>query len=146
MKHFLFTCCCLLSLSAAAQVYHAFPDSNASWSVFHHYQSSPTNFQGWTEYYRLDGDTVIGPRAYHKLYKDQQCLGGIRNDVSTKSVYFSGIYNSNTIADTLLYRFGMNVGDTVPVTYRPMADTPPGDPIHRFDLHWQWLSQAVSYV
>ena len=65
----------------------------------------------------MKGDTTINNKLYHKIYNGNGYSGAIRQDITTKSVYFHGYYQSSFANDTLLYTFGLHVGDTVPIKF-----------------------------
>ena len=74
----------------------------------------------WTDYYFLQGDTVINDTAYKKLYftadstlqNDVNYFCGLREDTLSGEVYFNYPY----LGDCLLYRFGMDIEETAVVT------------------------------
>lgn len=102
--------------------YIPFADSNAVWKIVYYcVQPAPLTFCNYVQY-SLGSDTVINLTTYHKLYRtsfDVQCdtvivhgpsyYGGIRQDTIQKHVNyidFNGL-------DTILYRFDIEVGDTI---------------------------------
>ena len=110
-------------------VYHHFPDSNAVWREDYSNWSYPSS--SWTDdsgySYRLQGDTIINSKIYHKVYEEGGYLqfyptgtayyyhkyfaGAIREDTS-KHVYLCCTKNLGT-KDTLLYDFNLIVGDSL---------------------------------
>jgi hypothetical protein len=74
----------------------------------------------WTDYYFLQGDTVINDTAYKKLYfttdstlqNDAGYFCGLREDTLSGEVYFNYPY----LGDCLLYKFGMDIEETAVVT------------------------------
>lgn len=137
IKHFYF---CLLifhvSLKAQTNIYHPFPEDNATWLVdnFSNVCSGYCN----SSYYQMLGDTFIGNISYNKIYKRtgpfyyitppspwspgvlgsnfDNCsyLGGLRQDSILKQVYF---IDNNSSTEKLLCDFNLQVGDTMPNWY-----------------------------
>jgi len=74
----------------------------------------------WTDYYFIQGDTVINDTNYKKLYftadstlqNDVNYFCGLREDTLSAEVYFNHPY----LGDCLLYRFGMDIEDIAVVT------------------------------
>ncbi len=88
----------------------------------------------WSNRYRLQGDTVIGTKAYKKiretndfnyyyngvngyftgdsLYHNYLCA--VREDTLAKTVF---LYLPGKQTDTLLYTYNLSVGDTFPASY-----------------------------
>jgi len=108
-----FIICFCLTLSG--QDYKKLVVEGNSWSV--------VNWSwgwAWTDYYFLDGDTVINDTAYKKLYftpdstlqNDVNFFCGLREDTMTKEVHF---YHNTYFGDCLLYKFGLDTGDTIAV-------------------------------
>jgi len=116
---------------AQVNVYHPFPGSNSFWNE----QSYSLNWNhtcATQDYYTLfiNGDTIIGAKSYHKIYKNgytvYSCQNppttpiytyyntyyrfAIRQDSLQKKVF---LYDATSNKDTLLYDFNLNVGDTL---------------------------------
>lgn len=121
-----------LSLFSFAQtnVYHPFPDSNAVWRETYYYNpcNCPNpcmNSCGYEAQYVLNGDTAIGSHVYHKVSMQSAVFSngmqlppgapgfwaGIRQDTAARKVYCC--IPSKSVADTLLYDFTLQVGDTL---------------------------------
>jgi hypothetical protein len=74
----------------------------------------------WTEYYFIEGDTLINSTSYARLYNSPdsllqteiQYIGALREDTVLKEVYF---IDSPASEEHLLYRFGLNQGEQVEV-------------------------------
>lgn len=123
-----------------AFVYHPFPDSNATWCCEGGAYDSG-NVYGWncgiggscvqlTSTFSMDNkDTLINGILYHTVSYHTAgtqgcspgCTGGfpisnddgyyyIRQDIPSKRVY---IRKANYLADSVLYDFNLNVGDTI---------------------------------
>ena len=98
---------------AQTNVYHPFPDSNAVWSIVGCGDIPP--YPCGTYWYGIKGDTIVNSISYHKIgYSDSigsgiSLIGGIREDTTTKKIYFS--YFSS--AEQLLYDFNAGIGDTI---------------------------------
>jgi len=110
---------------AQTNVYHPFPDSNATWNIS---GLVPWNCPFNVDYYEtlsilISGDTAIGNYNYHKLntpYIDRSCaqgglhpqgyVGAFREDTSARKIFFVQPLDSS---ENLLYDFTMVVGDTV---------------------------------
>jgi hypothetical protein len=121
---FVFIVFCKIVLFSQANVYHPFPDSNAVWlEVKQHYINVGAGYCDQYQY-SLGGDTLIGSDTCKKLYKSgmflcsscapdpkapiagtysSTCIGGLRQDIPNKKVYF----NNN-----LIYDFTLKVGDS----------------------------------
>lgn len=104
-----------------ANVYHPFPDSNAVWTW--QWCVGPPPACGSAAYF-IKGDTVINSILYHKIYyygQSSNLVGGIRNEVSSKKVYFICLKSSSSppphcgsqSSEKILYDFNAGVGDTV---------------------------------
>ncbi|MGZ3904785.1 MAG: T9SS type A sorting domain-containing protein [Bacteroidia bacterium] len=106
-----------LFLHLSSQTYHHFPDSSATWTVLYEYQSSPTNYYNRMDTYSLGGDTTFNNIAYHKIFCNGGYFGAIREDTLQKSIYYHGNYNFHFANDTLLYQFGLNAGDSIPIKF-----------------------------
>jgi hypothetical protein len=112
-----------ISIFGQTNVYHPFPDSNATWCA------TTYGFNGLC-YYTITSstyfgnDTIINGNSYHTLRRsgyDQffGCLtsgyynnyiASIRQDTSKRKVYK---YDSSWGVDTILYDFNLQVGDTL---------------------------------
>lgn len=123
-----------LVISTKAQGYTPFSDSSGFWKVDHSdcggCHIPGTNCLCGISNYTLSGDTIIGAFLYQKIYNIYQeiiqvypggintypryYVGALRNDTSNKKVFF---IPENSINDTLLYDFNINLGDTLPQTY-----------------------------
>jgi hypothetical protein len=114
-----------LFVSGQTNVYHPFPDSNATWCDKYIANQGCINmsFDSASNTYQLAGDTSINGLTYHKLlhyyaYYDNCSpyyftdIGTeyIRQDVSQKKVWW---FFPGTQRDTILYDFNLNVGDTI---------------------------------
>ena len=119
-----------LPAEGQVSVYHPFPDTNAIWRV-NYYNTAICASQGVYYYeenqYTLSGDTFIAPYTYKKVYISGYSVntfispcnwaptyfynyaGCLRQDSANKKVF--SVNTSN--ADTLLYDFNKNVGDTL---------------------------------
>lgn len=107
---------------AQTNVYHPFADTNAVWRI--DWYSGTTgmcvdifNFHSSFQY-TLEGDTTINSMVYKKIYRSGYTVcspfystywGGLRQDTVNKKVYFLRPGN----ADTLIYNFNAQVGDTL---------------------------------
>ncbi|MBK5284340.1 MAG: hypothetical protein JJE25_02970, partial [Bacteroidia bacterium] len=137
MKKILFFFIFIASIAAKAQtvVYHPFPDSNAVW-IAQWGCCQPGGGPGCTitcctitNWYEMTGDSILNGRTYHKI----ESLGtyscnppfcspcglpdwGIRliREDSTKRIW---IWDTFSMADTLLYDFNLSVGDTINTLY-----------------------------
>jgi hypothetical protein len=134
MKAFVLIVCCLignLSLLAQTNVYHPFPDSNATWAST--YDDINPGYS-YDRFY-LDGDTIMEGRIYNKVYNfinwnQRNFVGGIRQDTTEKRVYAKlssylyPLYPATVppfqdTSDCLLYDFNLQIGDSIkiPSTY-----------------------------
>jgi sugar lactone lactonase YvrE len=118
--------------------YHQFPDSNAVWNFYYtNLNGACTSGNMVHDYYSIvmSGDTLINSKIYHKLdvyYIDQvdsTCThnfagyqGAVREDTAARKVYF---VPPSAGAESLLYDFTLQVGDTVKGY---LAFTMPGGP------------------
>jgi hypothetical protein len=97
-----------------AQTYVPISFDNSYWNEIKEYQGicDPPDFCRYT--YFFQGDTVIDAESYHKLYSNDSLsvsyVGGMR-EIDQK-VYFYYKECSNPV---LLYDFGLNAGDTIPL-------------------------------
>lgn len=118
-------------IKGKSQAYTPFSDSTSYWQVLTescggcYYGPGMACICGKWNYF-IQGDTTIGLFTYKKVFNFYQSynpwtgytnqsvyfVGGIRNDIPNKKVYFA---SSN--GDTLLYDFNLNVGDTLPQSY-----------------------------
>jgi len=112
-----------------AQVYIPFPDSNAMWTDRIYDPSCNLVGECSINQYRITDDTLINGKIYKKLIKsgyliDQnfhytfysEYAGAFRQEVNNKKVFYFPPYGY-TQADTLLYDFNLNVGDSLPLSY-----------------------------
>jgi hypothetical protein len=134
MKAFVLIIYCLignLSLLAQTNVYHPFPDSNATWAST--YDDINPGYS-YDRFY-LDGDTIMEGRIYNKVYNfinwnQRNFVGGIRQDTTEKRVYAKlssylyPLYPATVppfqdTSDCLLYDFNLQIGDSIkiPSTY-----------------------------
>ena len=119
----LFATVSTLSIKAQTLVYHPFPDSNAIWNIY--FTGCMTGIDIESYSILIAGDTLISGHTYHKLstpfvqvslagYCAQSHFAGykgaIRQDTLIKKVFF---IPPDSITETLLYDFTMQVGDTV---------------------------------
>lgn len=124
----------LISFSAdfKAQPYIGMTDSSNQWNFESNVGACFNSCQDFTYYF--DEDTLIGSLTYKKLYKsevnyfigargcnsDSICtvgrsfIAGLRDDTVKRKVY---IYDPLIQADTLLYDFDLQLGDTLEPTY-----------------------------
>src|ERR1051326_2111949 len=115
----------LLFFSAAwgqTNVYHPFPDSNATWFSWKSFCPCPPYVGIQLEIWDwLTGDTIIGSTTYKKIQEYTFC----QNDGST-TLGYAGAYRQDTaqkkillrlpsaISDTILYDFNLLVGNAIP--------------------------------
>ena len=119
----------LFAFTARAQtnVYHPFPDSNATWHEEGAYWTSVWDIRHFRNEYYINGDTTIGAFVYQKIYLKQieefpsfihLCwqftapvydgyFAAIREDTFNKKVFVSGCN------DSLLYDFDLSLNDTL---------------------------------
>jgi hypothetical protein len=119
-------------------VYHPFPDSGAVWNFNCSavWGCGPPQYLFLYENYSIiiNGDTTINSQQYHKLnipfvqsncpngpIRDSGYAGCIRQDTALRKIYF---VCPNSIVDSLLYDFNMQVGDTVPGLIGSWASLP----------------------
>ncbi len=110
--------------------YVPFASSNAIWKAA--YYCLPPCFHPFESYFQdsLGSDTVINSLTYKKLYRtffDVFCdtvityipgyNGGIRQDTIQKRVYYIDLIPQ----EYLLYRFDVNIGDTIQNTYNMLS-------------------------
>ncbi|MCC6939808.1 MAG: T9SS type A sorting domain-containing protein [Flavobacteriales bacterium] len=111
----------VIACNTEAQTYHAFPDSNAVWTVTHGSSDCAwSNVHSSVIRYRLTGDTVITGMTYRKVQKNLDVwgcwftpdgyAGAIRNDQSERKVFVVPPLLSN---EELLFDFSAGVGDTI---------------------------------
>ena len=116
MRSLLFSVSLVICLSLTGQDYKPLVIQGNSWSE--------VNWSwgwAWTNYYFLEGDTTIDDMLYTKVYlspdstlqNDVEYYCGIREDIINKEVYC--FFDSN-MGEILLYRFGMDIGDSAMVT------------------------------
>jgi hypothetical protein len=108
----------VFSETISGQAYVPFPDSNVIWSE----ANRRSSFDPITaHFYKLGNtDTVMSGTAYRRLYRsddtlfsDNECVGGIRQDIAQKKVFFYSNYGFAAYQEALLYDFSVNAGDTV---------------------------------
>ncbi|MES2513841.1 MAG: T9SS type A sorting domain-containing protein [Bacteroidota bacterium] len=106
----------ILQFNVCAQTYFPLVDSNAVWTIFHYSQ-----FGNSTKKNGAFGDTLINGFTYKKVFENfdynfnltnSSYKGAIRE--SNKKIYI--MYYGHT-AESLLYDFTLNVGDTAKLTY-----------------------------
>ena len=116
MRFLLFSVSLVICLSLTGQDYKPLVIEGNSWAI--------VNWSwgwAWTDYLFLDGDTIINDTAYTKVYfstdstlqNDVSYLGGIREDTINKEIFFN---HNSLMEEFLLYRFGMNIGDSALVS------------------------------
>lgn len=97
-------------ISAKAQQYVPFPDSNAYWSEFY----SEYGFPNYKYTYFIKGDTIIDLQPYHKIYQNDSTsipfYGYLRE--YNKRIYFF-ITPTGCSHEVLLYDFNLNIGDSI---------------------------------
>jgi|GEM_PF-4375615 len=112
--------------SLKAQSYTPFPDSNATWQAYtwdlSNSNGPPVSPPTTKDIYTFGKDTIVNGLTYRKLYDVGTFIGGLRQDIANKKVYYLSIYHSahtgkDTLVDTLLYNFNLKVGDTLPQSY-----------------------------
>ncbi len=114
-KLFLFAALILEFGIINSQAYAPFPDSNAFWNEFQYHQGQcdPPDYCKYTYY--LQGDTILNSQLYHKIYSNDSYsisyVGGIQE--IDKIVSF---FDRDCSAPVLLYDFGLNVGDSIPLS------------------------------
>jgi hypothetical protein len=120
-------------------IYHQFPDSNATWNI-HTFQWCGLGFDHWEHFYSytIGNDTVINTNIYHKLIvpievitSAGQCTtsgtwtspgyyaGAFREDTSAKKIFFMLPFENT---EQLLYDFTIQVGDTILGYFEHMCD------------------------
>jgi hypothetical protein len=114
----------LLSICSSAQPYVSFPDSDATWRVSHEWDVMTYDYYS----YSIGGDTTINGIQYKKLVSlinnhvydsNDSVIGAIRED-SLKRIFFYGrltvqFENFDSVGEYLIYQFGLNIGDTIPL-------------------------------
>jgi len=123
-----------LNSFSQANVYHQFPISNAIWREYHYEYAFQSPDHACSDYQNvIDGDTVVGSFIYHKIrssgnyYPYPYCTwptytpgffnyyrGAFREDTLNRKVYF---LPADSISESLLYDFNLNIGDTLPTSY-----------------------------
>lgn len=119
----------MISIFGQTNVYHPFPDSNAMWTDRIYDPLCNLTSECSINQYRITGDTVIDGKIYKKLTKsgylvDQnyqytfysEYAGAFRQEINNKKVYYYPPY-SYPQADTLLYDFNLEMGDSLPLSY-----------------------------
>jgi hypothetical protein len=132
MKKMVFICLffCSVFIYGQTSVYFPFPDSNAVWCDSSGFYQSPTMGCSVSTFF-ISGDTVISGKHHHKIMQKSQghyvtashyCIpsplppfydgyaGAMRQDSVLRKVY---LIRRNETADSLLYDFSVNVGDTL---------------------------------
>jgi hypothetical protein len=115
MRTLLFSVFLMICLLLNGQEYQPLVVEGNSWSVVGWSWGN-----AWTHYYFIEGDTTINSIDYKKLYKTPDSLlqndvafwGGIREDTISKEVFY---YFSEWSGENRLYKFGLEVNDTVTV-------------------------------
>jgi len=111
MKKYLLIILFLVSARVFSQSYVAFPDSNASWTVFVTGFLPPPLYESQ---FFISGDTLIGTTQYHKIYGCSffnNVAGyyfGMRQDTLARQVFIK----PNSLPEYLAYDFSLTVGDT----------------------------------
>lgn len=125
-----------LNSYSQTNVYHEFPTSDAIWREYSYQYQFQSSDHSCSDYQNvIDGDTLAGSFTYHKIrssckyYASPYCgyppsmytpsyfnyyLGAFREDTANRKVYF---IPSDSISESLLYDFNLNLGDTLPITY-----------------------------
>lgn len=106
---------------AQTNVYHPFPDSNASWLIECCGVVGPPPTPpscNWIQHQVTGADTIIGSYTYKKVFDGSSFVGAYRQNIPNKKVYCINQLFQNT--EYLLYDFALAVGDTF--TARPLAD------------------------
>ena len=98
-----------------SQDYHPLVQENNEWNVLM-VIGYPYDTTYWTMTYKIYGDTIISNQTYKKVYKSWEYEGGIREE-EQKVWYFSKYGN----AETQIYDFTLDVGDTVTFLVDPMV-------------------------
>ncbi|MDR1652974.1 MAG: T9SS type A sorting domain-containing protein [Prevotellaceae bacterium] len=120
------------SYSQAAGSQNVFPTSDAIWNIQRDdiVIDGVRVFEGSALYYGLSGDTIVGDKAYNKLYllndtvlninSADRYVGGLRQE--GKKVWFRPSPDFFTVSEegsspypkeTILYDFSKNAGDTI---------------------------------
>ena len=131
MRNLFLSLILLTSGKLFAQQYVPFPTDSARWNCsFWAYQWFCPTVPPHDYEYNICGDTLIGPTVYHKICAvgwsgDTNCLGvpdgymGCIREDSSRRVYFRPAWLG---ADTLLYDFNLQVGDTMKSYQNPCLD------------------------
>jgi len=118
----------LFTLSSKAQtnLYHDFPENNASWRVDWGEQTCFVSGLAQAKYrYYLLGDTLLNGTPYNQVIREfgstyicgpsfpsgSGYMGGLRQDTMSRQVYFIAMDSTN---ESILYDFSLSIGDTVP--------------------------------
>jgi len=105
-KQFLALVLILFSCNIIAQDYFKFPTSNAIWNhIVTQSMSPPTE---WTVIDSLGEQIIIDSLTYIELYRDDYIIGAIREDTSSRKVFFHNYYS-----EIVLYDFNLNIDDTI---------------------------------
>lgn len=117
----IFMCISMVSIEPLfSQDYVPFPLPEAEWKFAVINFNNPTgNIEGFY-YNKFEGDTIIGNNTYHKLFQtaingsEYGYIAGIRQEEESGKIYvrFAASYFCEG-QETLLYDFGMQVGDTL---------------------------------
>jgi len=113
----------LMQLRAQTNIYHPFPDSNAVWRVNEEKELTfPPYYQIYKFQYMMFGDTLIGAYYYKKIKREGDCcvplglyitngyVAALRENTINKKVY---VIMKDSINETLLFDFDLNIGDTL---------------------------------
>jgi len=126
-KTILFLAFLIFALIGYNQNYFPFVDTNSVWNITWNCYKPPP-YPCYSDYYkyRISGDTMYSDTLYKRLFRidmNQECssiiedsiyMGGIREDVSNKKVYF---IQDTFFGEYLLFDFSLEVGDTVPYSF-----------------------------
>lgn len=115
MRSLVFSVSLVICLSLTGQDYKPLVNHGNSWATV-----GWSWGWAWTDYYYFSGDTIINNVSYVKLFMTSDSSfqdpgyyrGAIREDTLEKAVYY---YESEYSGENLLYKFGLNTGDTVTV-------------------------------
>lgn len=115
MRTLLFSVFLMTCLLLNGQEYQPLVVEGNSWSVVGWSWGN-----AWTHYYFIEGDTTINSTQYEKIYRASDSLlqndvsfwGGIREDTINQEIYY---YYSEWTGENRLYKFGMEIDDTVSV-------------------------------
>lgn len=107
--------------------YSQFPTDTARWTYIRYADGSNNSFPGDTYHYLQQGDTVVGGKAYKKVYKDTVITisnnsplhAFLRQDSNKVFVRYPFSYYNDT-TEYILYNFNLLAGDTF--GYKSMYD------------------------